>query len=261
MKILVFIKATLDSECQIKLTKDLKSIDQGSQKNIINPYDEHALEQAIQLKEAKHAHEIVVLLLGKKSQKEQLLRALAMGCDRGILVTKEDISAYDPRATASILSKIVQEEQPQLVFAGKQAIDGNNMLVPAMVAKLLDWPCVSGISDLLETTPSSITVKRSIGGGKQQICQLSFPAIITADKSLNKPRYVSLPGIMRAKKKVLHIRDISEFHLFFQDDGCLELVGYRLPQKKVRGKQFSHEAIDTMVAKLLNLLHHEAKVL
>jgi electron transfer flavoprotein beta subunit len=197
MKILVPVKRVVDFNVKIRVKADGSGVELANVKMSMNPFDEIAVEEAIRLKEAGKAAEIVAVSIGPAQAAETIRTALAMGADRGVLV-KTDV-AVEPLAVAKILKAIVEAEQPGLVIMGKQAIDDDCNQTGQMLAALLGWPQGTFASKLV-LEGSDVLVTREIDGGLQSV-KLAAPAIVTTDLRLNEPRYASLPNIMKAKKK------------------------------------------------------------
>ena len=215
----------------------------------VNPFCEIALEEAVRIKEAGNAEEVIAVTVGKSESQEQLRTALALGADRAILVETE--SLLEPLAIAKVISKVVEEEKPDLIILGKQAIDGDNNQTGQMLGALLDYPQATNASEVT-LDDSSVTVTREIDGGLQTL-KLNKPAIVTTDLRLNEPRYASLPNIMKAKKKELTIKNISE--LGVDAEPRTELLSVELPPSRDAG--IIVESVDELVDKLKN----EAKVI
>lgn len=261
MKILVLIKKTPDTESKIKLSGDGKSIDSSEIKNIINPYDEFAIEEALQIKERLGSGEVVIASLGVEEDKELIIKALAMGADRGILVKNDGLQNADSLAVAKVLKKVVEAEAPQLVLCGKQAIDDDNMHVGTMLAELMGWPHVNVVNKLT-ITGNDATAEREIEGGQVEVLEFGLPAVVGANKALNTPRYASLPGIMKAKKKPLDTKTVGDLGLSAGElTGKTTIRGYQYPPEKPKGKLFKDEPVEEMVAKVVRLLREEAKVI
>jgi electron transfer flavoprotein beta subunit len=197
MKILVPVKRVVDYNVKIRVKPDGSGVDLANVKMSMNPFDEIAVEEAIRLKEAGKATEIVAISIGPQQASETIRTALAMGADRGILV-KTDTSV-EPLAVAKILKALVEAEKPGLVILGKQAIDDDSNQTGQMLAALLGWP-QGTFASKLAIDGDSILVTREVDGGLQTV-KLKSPAIVTTDLRLNEPRYASLPNIMKAKKK------------------------------------------------------------
>jgi len=199
MKILVPVKRVVDFNVKIRVKADGSGVELSNIKMSMNPFDEIAVEEAIRLKEQGKATEIVAVSIGPQQAQETIRTALAMGADRGILVKTAEI--VEPLGVAKILKKIVEEEGPQLVILGKQAIDDDSNQTGQMLAALLGWPQGTFASKLV-VGDGTIDVTREVDGGLQTV-GLKLPAIVTTDLRLNEPRYASLPNIMKAKKKPL----------------------------------------------------------
>jgi electron transfer flavoprotein beta subunit len=197
MKILVPVKRVVDFNVKVRVKSDGSGVELANVKMSMNPFDEIAVEEAIRLKEAGKATEIVCVSIGAAQSSETIRTGLAMGADRGILVKSD--TPVEPLAVAKILKKIVEEEKPGLVIMGKQAIDDDNNQTGQMLAALLGWPQGTFASKIV-IEGDSILVTREVDGGLQTV-KLKSPAIVTTDLRLNEPRYASLPNIMKAKKK------------------------------------------------------------
>ncbi len=197
MKVLVTAKRVVDYNVNIRVLSDNSGVDLNNVKMSVNPFDEIAIEEAVRLKEAGTAEEVVVVTVGTSACKEQLRTALALGADRGILVeTDEDMQ---PLAIAKVLKAIIDKEEPQLIITGKQAIDGDNSQTGQMLAALTGYAQATFASEL-ELGDGTATVTREVDGGLETIT-VKLPAVVTTDLRLNEPRYASLPNIMKAKKK------------------------------------------------------------
>jgi electron transfer flavoprotein beta subunit len=199
MKIIVPVKRVVDFNVKIRVRPDGSGVETANVKMSMNPFDEIAVEEAIRLKEAGHAEEIIVVSAGPQKAQETLRTALAMGADRAILY-RTDI-ALEPLAVAKLLKHAVDQEKPQLVILGKQAIDGDCSQTGQMLAAMLNWPQATFASKVVLNSGNA-EVTREVDGGLQTL-SLKLPAIVTTDLRLNQPRYASLPNIMKAKKKQL----------------------------------------------------------
>ena len=201
MKILVPVKRVVDYNVNIRVKADGSGVDLANVKMSMNPFDEIAVEEAVRLKEAGAASEVIVMSAGLLAAQETLRTAMAMGADRGILV--ETDADLQPLAVAKLLKAIVDKESPKMVIAGKQAIDDDANQTGQMLAALLGWPQAAFISKLVPGA-DEITVTREIDGGLEKLA-VKLPAVVTVDLRLNEPRYATLPNIMKAKKKQLDI--------------------------------------------------------
>ena len=207
MKILVPVKRVVDYNVKIRVKADGSGVDLANVKMSMNPFDEIAVEEALRLKEAGKATEVVVVTIGPAKADETLRTGLAMGADRGILVKTDE--TVEPLAVAKILAKIVAEEQPGLVILGKQAIDDDSNQTGQMLAALLGWG-QGTFASKVELGADSVDVTREIDGGLQTVT-LKLPAIVTTDLRLNEPRYASLPNIIKAKKKEVAVKAPSDY--------------------------------------------------
>jgi electron transfer flavoprotein beta subunit len=220
-------------------------------KYVINPFDEIAIEEALRIKEKLGGGEVVLVSIGAKVVTEQLRTGLAMGADRAILIACEQ--ELDSLAVARILAKIVEKENPELLVMGKQAIDDDANQAGQMLAALLDWPQATFASKLeFSADQKSVQVTREVDGGLETI-GFALPGVITADLRLNEPRYASLPGIMKARKK--EIKEIPVSELGVDTTPRLKVQKLTPPAKKQGGKK-----VETVQA-LVDLLHTEAKVI
>ncbi len=256
MKIFVCIKQVPDTETKIKVAGD--GIDTAGIKWVMNPYDEYGVEEAVKLKESNPGSQVHVITVGPKQRAGDVLRtALAMGADEGILVNApENLDCYQ---TARALAEAIKAEGgAQLVFTGKLAIDDNAASVSQMVAEFLKMAHATGVSKL-SVTPESATAERDIEGGAKEVLQLRMPAVIGANKGLNMPRYASLPGIMKAKKKVLKEVEFASLNIA-ANDSKVKLSGFSLPPEKPPVQLLSGDS-SQQVASLVRLLRDEAKVL
>ena len=206
MKILVPIKRVVDYNVKVRPLSDSSDVDLNNVKMAVNPFCEIALEEAVRLKESGQATEVVAVSVGKSDSQEQLRTALALGADRATLV--ETDSLLEPLAISKVLKNIVDDEKPDLIILGKQAIDGDNNQTGQMLAALLDYPQATNASEV-KLESSFVEVTREIDGGLQTL-KLNIPAIITTDLRLNEPRYASLPNIMKAKKKELNVIAVGD---------------------------------------------------
>ena len=249
MKILVPLKRVVDYNVKVRPLADNTNVDLNNVKMSVNPFCEIALEEAVRIKEAGNAEEVIAVTIGKSESQEQLRTALALGADRAILVETE--SLLEPLAIAKVISKVVEEENPDLIILGKQAIDGDNNQTGQMLGALLDYPQATNASEVM-LDDNNITVTREIDGGLQTL-KLNKPAIVTTDLRLNEPRYASLPNIMKAKKKELTVKNVND--LGIDVSPRTELLSVELPPSRDAG--IIVESVDELVDKLKN----EAKVI
>jgi electron transfer flavoprotein beta subunit len=249
VKILVALKRVPDPETSIKVKPDASGIVADNVKWVINPFCEIAVEEALRIKEKVGQGEVVLVCIGIKAAQEQLRTGLAMGADRAILVlTDVDV---DPTGVASVLAKLVEQEKPGIVLMGKQAIDDDSNQAGQMLAEMLGWSQACFASEV-EIAGDRAKVTREVDGGLEVI-DIALPAVVTADLRLNEPRYASLPGIMKARKKEL--KEIPLADLGVDTKPRLRLVKLTPPPKRQAGKKVES------VAELVNLLHSEAKVI
>ncbi len=207
MKVLIPVKRVVDYNVKIRVKSDQTGVDLNNVKMSMNPFDEIAVEEALRMKEAGTASEIIAISIGVQQCRETIRTALAMGADRGILVQTE--AALEPLHVAKILQAVVAEEAPGLIILGKQAIDDDCNQTGQMLAALLGWPQGTFASEL-EIADGKLKVTREVDGGLQTI-QLDMPAVVTTDLRLNEPRYASLPNIMKAKKKPIDEKTPEDF--------------------------------------------------
>jgi electron transfer flavoprotein beta subunit len=249
MKVLVAIKRVIDYNVKVRVKADKTGVELANVKMSMNPFDENAVEAAVQLQEAKIAQEVVVVSVGSKVAQEQIRTALAMGGDRGILVETE--AEMQPLAVAKTLKAIVDKEQPQLVILGKQAIDDDSNQTGQMLAALLGWGQVTFISKL-NVNGDRVEITREIDGGLENLA-VKLPAVITVDLRLNEPRYVKLPNIMKAKKKPLEVLTPEGLGV----DVAPRLTTLKVEEPPTRKAGVKVADVATLVAKLKN----EAKVI
>lgn len=257
MRICVCIKQVPDTETKIKLKSDASGIDPTGIKWVMNPYDEFAVEEAIKCREAGKATQVLVFSVGPKTRIVEALRtSLAMGADDAIAIDAPEDA--DPTTIARALAAAIKSEgEFKLVLTGKLAIDDNVAGVSQILAEFLEVPHATVISKL-EFADSNVTVEREVEGGSREIIQLQLPAVIAANKGLNMPRYASLPGIMKAKKKT--IKELSLETLGLKLENKTKYSAFQLPAEKPAVKMLQGDAA-TQAAQLAKLLREEAKVL
>ncbi|KPP90546.1 MAG: electron transfer flavoprotein beta subunit FixA [Rhodobacteraceae bacterium HLUCCA08] len=246
MKVLVPVKRVIDYNVKVRVKADGSGVDLANVKMSMNPFDEIAVEEAIRLKEAGTASEVIAVSIGVKQAQETLRTALAMGADRAILVVAADDVHTDiePLAVAKILKAVIDEEQPGLVLAGKQAIDNDMNATGQMLAALLGWSQATFASKV-EVAGDHALVTREVDGGLQTI-KVAMPAIVTVDLRLNEPRYASLPNIMKAKKKPLDEKTAADFGVDVTPR--LQVVKTEEPPQRQAGEIVG--SVDELVAKL-----------
>ena len=249
MKIIVPIKRVVDYNVKVRPLGDQSDVDLNNVKMAMNPFCEIAIEEAVRLKEAGTATEVIAVTVGKSDSQEQLRTALALGADRAILI--ESDSLLEPLAIAKALAKVIEAEAPKIVILGKQAIDGDNNQTGQMLAALLNYGQATFASEI-SIDGDSASVTREIDGGLQTV-KVSLPAIITTDLRLNEPRYASLPNIMKAKKKELDVQPIDAMGI--DTAPRMELLSVELPAARQEGIKV--ESVEELVGKLKN----EAKVI
>jgi len=249
MKILVAVKRVVDYNVKIRVKSDNSGVDLANVKMSMNPFDEIAVEEAVRLKEAGVATEVVVVTAGATQCQETLRTALAIGADRAILV--ETDTELQPLAVAKILKSLSEKEQAQIIILGKQAIDDDSNQTGQMLASLMDIPQATFASKLV-VADGKATVTREVDGGLETIA-LSLPAVITTDLRLNEPRYVTLPNIMKAKKKTIDI--VKPEDLGVDIAPRLKTIKVEEPPKRSAGVMVAD------VAALVDKLKNEAKVI
>ena len=244
MKVLVPVKRVIDYNVKIRVKADETGVETANVKMSMNPFDEISVEEAVRMKEAGTAEEIVIVSVGPQQAQETIRTALAMGADRGVLVTTDEV--IEPLALAKILKAIVEKENPNIVLAGKQAIDDDSNQVGQLLAAMLGWSQATNASKIkLGDGESEVT--REVDGGLETI-KVKMPTLVTVDLRLNEPRYASLPNIMKAKKKP--IENLTPEELGIDVIRRLKVLKVVEPQKRVGGEIV--ESIDELVDKLKN---------
>ncbi len=254
MKILVPVKRAVDYNVKIRVKADQSGVELANVKMSVNPFDEIAIEEAVRLKEAGVATEIIAVSIGPEKAQEQLRTAMAIGADRGILVKTDapiDLGGVEPLAVAKTLKALVDKEQPNLIIMGKQSIDDDSNQTGQMLAALLGWAQGTFASELKIESDAAI-VTREIDGGLETL-SLKMPAIITTDLRLNEPRYAKLPDIMKAKKKQLDVMEPSDLGVDFTP----RLSVIKVTEPPVRKGGIKVASVDELIDKLKN----EAKVI
>ena len=249
MKILVAVKRVIDYNVQVRVKEDNTGVVTDNVKMSTNPPDDNAIEEAVKIKEAGKATEVVAVSVGEEKAQETVRKALAVGADRGILIKADGV--LEPLAVSKLLQKIVEKEKPDLVFMGKQAIDDDCNQTGQMLAALLSWPQATFASKI-NVKESSLEVTREVDEGLETI-EVNIPAIVTCDLRLNEPRYASLPNIMKAKKKPLE--QINASDLGVDTKARIEQIKVEEPPKRKAGIKVAN------VSELVQKLKNEAKVI
>ena len=262
MNIFVCVKQVPDTETKITPNGDATFIETSSIKWIMNPYDEFAVEQALQIKAANSAANVTVLRVGSVKDTEALRTALAMGADDAVLVEAAD--NLDSYMIAKALKGAIEKtgKKPDLIFAGKQAIDDDCLQVPQLLAQMLDLPSVSVVVGF-EMSGTKLMLKREVEGGSLEVYEVDAPALVACNKGINTPRYASLPGIMKAKKKPMAQHSLADVGVS-DADRRVKYSEFKLPPEKPAGKKF--DAMDegkraSVVKDVIGLLRNEAKVI
>ncbi len=249
MKVLIAVKRVVDYNVKIRVKADQSGVETANVKMSMNPFDEIAVEEAVRLKEAGVASELVAVSMGVQQAQETIRTALAMGADRGILVLADE--ELQPLAVAKLLKALVDREQPQLVILGKQAIDDDSNQVGQMLAGLLGWS-QGTFASKVAVADGAAEVTREVDGGLETVA-LKLPAVVTTDLRLNTPRYASLPNIMKAKKKT--IETLKAADLGVDVAPRLKVLKVEEPAKRSAGVKVGS------VAELVDKLRNEAKVI
>jgi len=258
VKVAVLVKRVPDTACVFTVAGDGKSVEMDRPQYVMSPYDEHAVEEAMKLKEA-HGAEVVVVSAGPAETKETIRSALAMGADSAVLATGDGVEDLTPRGTAHVLAAVLKDLAADVVLAGKQAVDNDASQVPERTAELLGLPHVSSVVRL-ELGDGRATAVREIEGGHQTL-ETPLPAVFTAQKGLNEPRYPTLPNIMKAKKK--EIREVALSDLGLSDDVLapgLVVEAMALPRQDRLGKILEGDPAQ-QAQELVRALREEEKVL
>ena len=249
MKLLVTVKRVIDYNVQIRVKADGSGVEKDNVKMSMNPPDENAVEEALRIKEAGKADEIIILTIGNDKAQETIRTALAMGADRGIHIKTEN--DLEPLAISKIISKVAEEEKPSIILMGKQAIDDDCNQTGQMTSALLNWPQATFASKI-EIEGQNAIVTREIDEGLERI-KVSIPFVASCDLRLNEPRYASLPNIMKAKKKPIDTKDASTLGINIEPR--IEQIKVEEPPVRQKGIMVSD------VAELVQKLKHEAKVI
>ncbi len=265
MNIVVCLKQVPDTETKIQLKEDGSGIVEEGIKYVVNPYDEYAVEEAIQLKE-KFGGEVTILCLGPDRATEAIRTALAMGADKAVHLNDPLFEGSDSYATAKILAKALSQLSYDIVLTGKQAVDWDNSQVFSYLAEFSNLPQVSVVTGLeVGSDFKSATAKRETEGGEKEIIEIPLPAIIACQKDLNTPRFPSLPGIMKAKKKEIKKMSLADLGMSEDEVGVkgskVKMSNYTLPPERKAGKIIEGEEPEEICEKLVKLLREEAKII
>tara|TARA_B100000886_G_scaffold316121_1_gene254530 strand:+ start:702 stop:1451 length:750 start_codon:yes stop_codon:yes gene_type:complete len=249
MKVLVPVKRVVDYNVKIRVKPDESGVETANVKMSMNPFDEISVEEAVRLKESGTANEVVIVSVGPQQSQETIRTALAMGADRGVLVQTDE--AVEPLAIAKLLKTVVEKENPNVVIAGKQAIDDDSNQVGQLLAAMLGWSQATNASKI-QLGETETEVVREIDGGLETV-KVKMPAVITVDLRLNEPRYASLPNIMKAKKKPIDVMTPDDLEV----DITPRLKTLKVTEPPSRDGGEILENIDALIEKLKN----EAKVI
>ncbi|MDQ0230976.1 electron transfer flavoprotein subunit beta/FixA family protein [Metabacillus malikii] len=257
MNIYVLMKRTFDTEEKIFI-KD-GQISEEEAEFIINPYDEYAIEEAITLRD-EHGGEVTVVTVGNEDSEKQLRTALAMGCDKAVLINiEEDLEEYDEYSTSKVLTQFFKDKQVDLILTGNVTIDGGSGQVGPRLAELMNIPYVTTVTGL-QLNNNKVSIVRDIEGDEAHI-EAALPLLITAQQGLNEPRYPSLPGIMKAKKKPLTELELDDLDIDEDDvSSKTKTLEIYLPAKKEAGKVLQGE-LKEQVAELVTYLHRDKKII
>lgn len=259
MNIICLIKQVPDTEAKIKVKPEVKDIDREGLNMVLNPYDEFAVEEALKL---KGDGSVLIITAGQKKAEEAVRTALAMGADRAIRLDGPEFDGADSYSTALALAEAIKKESYDLILTGKQATDDDASQVGPLVAEMLGIPCVNVVVKL-EVGAGSLKATREIEGGVE-VVEAATPALITCSKGLNEPRYPSLPGIMKAKKKELKAVTAADLGIAAGSVGAAgaktELAALTPPPERAAGKKFEGDCAD-IVPQVVKLLREEAKVI
>lgn len=261
MNVVVCLKQVPDTETKIQINPQKDGISDEGVKFVINPYDEYAIEESLRIKE-KFGGEVTILCLGPDRATESIRTALAMGADKGIHLCDSAFEKLDSYATAKVLSKALKDIPFDIILLGKQAVDYDNSQVFSILAEMLNLPQVSVVIGLeISDDKTRLIAKREIEAGGLEVVESGLPTIIAAQKGLNEPRYASLPGIMKAKKK--EIKKLALVDLGLSPDELkskINMANFTFPPQRVAGKIIQGEAAEA-VCELAKLLHREEKLI
>ena len=263
MNILVCIKHVPDTETRVKVAPGGAGLDLGEANFVVNPYDEYAVEAALQLKEKQGSGTVAILTVGNDETVKSLRQALAMGADKAVLCSDPCFEGSDARGVARILAAAIKKAPFDIIFCGKHGVGDDNQQVGSLVATLLNIPAVTVVTSIDYSEAGAVRCHREVEGGVE-VVKASMPCVITCQKGLNEPRYPSLRGIMAAKKKEVATFKAQDLGIDPAQVGiagaAFEIKGYELPPPRPEGRVLGGE-IDAQVKELVHLLHDEAKVI
>lgn len=254
MKVVVLVKQVPDTETNIKLGD--KAINEAGVKWIISPYDEHAIEEGIRIREKQAGTEVIAVTVGPKRAVDSLRTAYAMGVDKAVHINVDPYNTFDSVYTAGLIAKFVESEKADLVIAGRQAIDSNSSQTAVHIAEYLKWPHIS-LATKFEIDGSNAKATKEIEGGTADV-STSLPLVVTAQKGLNEPRYPSLKGIMSAKKKPITTVEAASLGA---DASRVEVVGLEPPPPRIPGRKLEAADANAFAEQLVKALREEAKVI
>ncbi|AOY56895.1 MULTISPECIES: electron transfer flavoprotein subunit beta/FixA family protein [Desulfococcus] len=259
MEIIVLLKQVPATETSVNIAADGKRINPDGVKWVMNPYDEFAVEEALQLRQ-KHGGTVTILSMGTNKSVEAIRTGLAMGADKGILINDPAAADCDGLGTARILAAALKTMSYDVVIAGQRAMDDDNYLVGPAVAELLGIPHISMVIE--ETVENGmIRCRRTIEGGTV-VLEAPLPVLFTTQRGLNEPRYASLPGIMKAKKKPVETKTLADLGMSGEDIApMVEILGMRMPPERSGGRMIDGASAAEKAEKLVNLLHENARVI
>jgi len=259
LKSLVCLKQVPDTESQIKVNADGTGIVTDGIKYVINPYDEFSVEEALKQKEKNKAGDVTIIGIGPDRVTEAIRTALAMGADKGIHVNDEQVNSGEPYVIAQTLAAVIKGLEYDIIFCGHRAIDDDFGEAGAMLSELLGLPQVTLVTKVeVSADKKSATVERDIEGGKE-IVEVSLPCVVTSQKGLNEPRYASLPGIMKAKKKPIDKKSVADLGISVEPK--LKAVSYSMPAERQAGKKYEGLEPAEAAKLVVQALRNEAKII
>lgn len=259
MNIVVLLKQVPDTESLLEIAEDGARIKTDDVKWVVNPYDELAVEEALQIKEKMGDGKVTVLCAGPKRSEAAIRTAYAMGADEGILIDDPALESADAVAVGRVLAAALKQIPHDLVIAGQRAVDDDNYLVPAVVAEALDIPLVPMIVKQ-EIADGKITCDQVVQGGTL-VVETGLPAVVTTQRGLNEPRYATMPKIMKAKKKPIEAKGLSDIGAAIDAEAKITVRSLHVPPRRKAGKVLDGDSVAAKAAQLVKLLHEEAEVI